>query len=84
MNVLRHNDISQNDKPITPSHPFKYLQKQIATVGVVEKWLAPVTTEREKVRISPTIETMQTLSHEHRLEKDGRALSVTCEQRGSF
>jgi hypothetical protein len=49
MNVLRHDDISQNYKPIAPAYSFKDLQEQITTRSVGEQRLPRAATEREEM-----------------------------------
>jgi hypothetical protein len=72
MNVLRHDDIPQHHKPITPANPVQNLQEQITVSLVPEKWPAPVTTEGHKVQVVTAIKSVQALGHELRVEKAGR------------
>jgi hypothetical protein len=49
VNVLRHNDISQNYKPVAAAYSLKNLQQEIAARSLGEKRLPLVATERQEV-----------------------------------
>ena len=49
MNMLRHDDVSQNYEPIAAAHSFKSLQEQIASFSTLEIWPSLVATEREEM-----------------------------------
>ena len=55
MNMLGHDDISQNHEAIAAAHSFKDLQEEVTAGLATEKWLTPVTTERDKVEVSLTV-----------------------------
>jgi hypothetical protein len=50
MKVLRHDDVSQNDKAVLFAHFFENVQKQITPLIAVEPRLSVIATAGDEVR----------------------------------
>jgi len=63
MNVLRHNDVSEDKKDISPADLFKGLLKEVAGRWIGEIGLTGVATEGEEVKVVGTLVTLELGRH---------------------
>jgi hypothetical protein len=74
MNVLRHNDVSQDHQPITAPHAFECPQEQASAICAAKQWLALVAAERHEMQVPYAIDPAEILRHRSRI--GNRALDV--------
>jgi hypothetical protein len=67
MKVLRHDDVSQNDKAVLFAQFFENVQKQITPLIAVEPRLSVIATAGDEVQIPCAVVTPQTRGHQGRL-----------------
>ena len=72
MHMFGHNDISQHDEAVTPSHTLQAFEEQIAASGTRKQWLPPIATECQEVQIPCSTEAFRMGWH---AAKVGRSLS---------
>lgn len=61
--MLRHNDVTYDDKTIAPADPLQNLEKQVAISLAVEQWAALVATRGDEVQVSGAVVTMESVGH---------------------
>lgn len=61
--MLRREDVSGDNEPVLDTEYFEFLLEDVITAGLVEKGLAPVTTEGEEVEASGLLVPDQTCRH---------------------
>jgi hypothetical protein len=64
MDVLRHDDVSQNDEAIAAAHFLQHVQEEIASVRGAEKGLATIATGGDKVQIAGAVVTLKVSRHD--------------------
>jgi len=63
VNVLRHDNVSENVHFKTLARLFQSSQERVFHVHLAEEWKAVVTTERQEVRLSGIMEPFEALRH---------------------
>jgi hypothetical protein len=64
MDVLWHDDVTQNDEAIATAHFLQDVQEEIASVHGAEKGLAAIATGGDKVQIASAIVTLKVARHD--------------------
>ena len=74
--MLRHHDIAQNDKSISPPYSFQYFEKQVKSRWHVQKRLSVVATEGKKVQFVSAESAVKLSSHRRRI---AQLVSTVCD-----
>ena len=67
MNMLGHDDVSQDHQPIAAAHAFECPQEQISAICVAEQWLALVAAKRHEMQVPYAIDPVEILRHRPRI-----------------
>ena len=63
MEVLRHDDIADNDKAIAAAHLLEHLQKQTAALRCTQDRTAVITARGDEMQVAPAITSSETFGH---------------------
>jgi 4-aminobutyrate aminotransferase-like enzyme len=77
MDVLWHDDVTQNNKAIATAHSIQDVQEEIAFARGAEKGLAAITTGGDKVQIARAVVTLKV--SRHNLRRVGQLLVRVCD-----
>jgi hypothetical protein len=64
VDVLRHDDVSQNDEAIATAHSLQDVQEDIAFALGAEKRLAAITTGGDKMQVARAVVTLKVARHD--------------------
>ena len=63
MNVLGHNDISDDDEHIALSHLLQHFEKQVTAVRSAKQRLSAIATASDEMKITGAVVAMEVLPH---------------------
>ena len=67
MNVFGHNDVSDDDKHIAPSHLFQHFEKKVTPARSAEQRLSAIATASNEMKITDAVVAVKVLPHGERI-----------------
>jgi len=63
MDVLRHDDVSDQDESVAAPYLLEHTQKKVAVARIAQQWLTPVAAGGDEVEITGSVVAAQTRRH---------------------